>query len=99
MERVVVPAAVLLTTFLIYRITQMLRRRPLDASARAASAMFECVGACVLFLALNTGFGVGLVLLARWAGSTFVSLYSVGDVTLVVLSVFQGLFFRFWWRG
>ena len=99
MEPIVVPAAVLLSTLLIYQITQIVRRRPLGASSKAVTAMFECIGASVLCLVINTGLGIAIVLLGRWAGSTFVSLYAVSDVTLVVLSVFQGLFFRFWWRG
>src|SRR5687767_14265697 len=99
MERFVVPAAVLLTTLLFYRTTQILGRRPLGASSKAVTAVFECVGACLVFLALNAAFGMGLALLVRWAGSTFISLYAVSDVTLVGLSFFQGLFFRHWWRA
>jgi len=88
-----------ITTVSAYLLGQRIRRRPVAALSTALTGMFECVGACVLFLLANVAVGVSVVLAARSAGWTFASLYAVNDVTLVVLAVLQGLFFRFWWRS
>jgi hypothetical protein len=56
----------------------------------------ECVGLAVVFYALNVGLGIGVALLLRAAGR-YSSLYTSGDVSLVVFSVLQALVFE-WWR-
>ena len=67
--------------------------------ARAFFELMECVGLFVLFLALNMALAAGLILLFRAASDNFISLYIVGDVAIVLVSAFQGLLFRLWWRA
>ena len=59
--------------------------------------LFQCVGAFVVFLAINIVVGTTAVFLIRGA-SRFLPLYTVGDVMLILLSAFQGFIFQLWWR-
>ena len=67
------------------------------ALAAAADKALECLGLAVLFYGSNLGIGVLGILVTRWLTGAFVSLYSVRDVTLLVLSLLQALVFA-WWR-
>lgn len=60
----------------------------------AVGKTLETIGLAVVFLCLNVGLGLGLVLLARAAVHRFLSFYRNDDVTLVVLSVLQALVFQ-----
>jgi hypothetical protein len=79
----------------------LLGRRRLGLSPRALVAAIdktlECLGLTVLFYGLNLGIGVLGILAARRFSGAFVSLYSVADVMLLVLSLLQALVFA-WWR-
>jgi uncharacterized membrane protein len=70
-----------------------LERRGLGA---AALHLLEYLGAGAVFFAVNLVVGGGLILLARRAQSHFVSLYLVDDVSVLALSVLQGLVFQAW---
>jgi hypothetical protein len=63
----------------------------------AAARLLECLGLAVLFLLANQALGIVVILAARAVTGGFVSLYTVSDVTLVVLSLLQALLFA-WWR-
>src|SRR5262245_27091642 len=63
----------------------------------AVNKMLECVGASLLFPAINVLFAATLILGLRALTRTFVSIYVINDVTWLVLSLLQGLTF-WWWR-
>jgi len=70
-----------------------------DASLRTAVAkMLESVGLIMIFLALNLGTAVAVILVARGVTGAFVSAYVTDDTVWVGLSIIQGLAFQ-WWRG
>jgi hypothetical protein len=64
----------------------------------AIGRMLECVGVMVVFLVVNLAVGAAAVLAARAATKGFVSFYLVNDITLLILSIFQGLAFQCWWK-
>jgi hypothetical protein len=76
--------------------------RGLGASPRSLGAavhrMLEAIGLVLLFLALNVGAGVLIVLSLRALTDVFVSVYVMGDLTWLALSLLQGLAFQ-WWRA
>jgi hypothetical protein len=91
-------SAVAATTAAAYLLT--LRRQPgRPPITQAIAEVMECVGVFILFLLVNTAVAFGLVLATRVTSSTFVSLYIVGDITLIFVSAFQGFLFRLWWRS
>ncbi|HYL81459.1 MAG TPA: hypothetical protein VEU07_11645 [Candidatus Acidoferrum sp.] len=63
----------------------------------AVGKTLECVGATLVFFLANLAAGMAVVLLGRLLTRGFVSLYLANDVTLLVLSLLQGLTFE-WWR-
>jgi hypothetical protein len=64
----------------------------------SAGRVFETAGLILLFYMLNVAVGLGLALLVRNTGVTFVSLYVNADLSLFAFAVLQGLVFEFWWR-
>ena len=74
--------------------------RGLGLSWRSLSAaiarMFEALGISVVFFAINLLVASAAILTARTLGPRFVSLYLANDVTVVALSVLQGLVFQAW---
>jgi hypothetical protein len=68
------------------------------AGLRAAmSATLETIGLCVLFLATNLGLSLLAILVTRAWTAWFVTVYSLDYITLVGVSLLQGVFCR-WWR-
>jgi hypothetical protein len=63
----------------------------------AVGKTLECVGVTFVFFLANLAAGMFVVLLGRFLTQGFVSLYLANDVTLLVLSLLQGLTFE-WWR-
>ena len=74
------------------------RRFALRPIADAVQMLVDCMGVCVLFLAFNIVAGALAILLIRSLTPIFVSLYTLDNIVLPVLSVVQGLIFRFWWQ-
>jgi hypothetical protein len=74
------------------------RRQGLSAGALrdATGRMFETLGVALVFLIANVALGVGLILGWRALTGVFLSVYYVNDVALVLLSLVQGLIFRWW---
>ena len=66
--------------------------------ADAVQMLVDCMGVCVLFLAFNIFAGGLTILLIRSLTPISVSLYTLDNIVLPVLSVVQGLIFRFWWQ-
>jgi hypothetical protein len=60
--------------------------------------MLEGVGMTLAFFAINLTAGVIIILAGRILLREFVSLYLASDLTLLVLSLFQGLAFQRWWQ-
>src|SRR5215211_5414952 len=56
----------------------------------------ECVGASVLFLAVNALIGILVIFTIR--ALRFFPLYVLSDTMLVFLSALQGVLFQGWWR-
>jgi hypothetical protein len=65
--------------------------------ATAVRKTLESVGLTVVFLVVNVALGSSIVLATRPIAPEFSSVYVVDDVTLLVLSLLQGLLFQ-WWR-
>ena len=64
----------------------------------AIAKMLESMGVVMIFLAVNLGTAVAVVLVARGLTGAFVSAYVTDDAVWLGLSLIQGLAFQ-WWRG
>jgi hypothetical protein len=73
-----------------------LRRDTLPA---AIGETLECVGLATIFLAGNLAVGVTLVFGIRVLSGRFISVYGLSDITVVVLSLLQGVFLQSWRRS
>ncbi len=97
MEQVFILILVGLTSVGAY----VLGARVLNLSRRglrkAVGKVLECFGISLVFFVINLTAGMSGILAARALSRGFVSLYMAADVTVLVLSVFQGLVFV-WWR-
>jgi hypothetical protein len=71
-------------------------RRSLWASVRR---VLECVGMGAICFVLNMGLGIGLILAVRSVTPWFLSTYLADDVSLLALSLLQGLTLCLWWHG
>jgi hypothetical protein len=69
----------------------------MDMLRKVLREVSECIGAFVVFFAINTILGIIAVFTFRgYVG--FLSLYVVTDLMLVLLSAIQGFIFQLWWR-
>jgi hypothetical protein len=82
-----------LGAYLIGRNVWRLSYRGLQATL---SKMFEAIGITLLFFVVNLGVGLATILAARIFASKFVSAYLLDDVSLLGVSLFQGLAFQGW---
>jgi hypothetical protein len=62
----------------------------------AVGFTLESLGLGVIFFAVNVGVGMAVGIASRALGVAFIPLYLIGDWTLPVLSLLQGLTFRRW---
>src|SRR6185369_15416940 len=70
------------------------RHAPAPGAFREAlRALLEVAGLAVVFLAADVALGVALVLGLRALG-VFVSIYVMSDITLLLVALLQGVFFR-----
>jgi hypothetical protein len=58
--------------------------------------MLDVVGASTMFFATNLALGIAAILAMRGLTGRFVSLYVLDDISLLLLSVVQGLLFEYW---
>ena len=70
-----------------------LRRADLQG---AVMETLECLGLVVIFFVANLSVGAALILGLRGLSGRFISVYIVDDVTLVILSILQGVVFHRW---
>ena len=73
-------------------------RCPSRDLAAAWKATLECVWFSLVFFAFNMLVGFVWVLVLRAATGSFISLYVLTDVTLLIFSLFQGIIFHLWRR-
>ncbi len=71
---------------------------PAQGLHAAVRKMLECLGATVLFLAVNLTVAITIILAVRSFTGIFVSVYITEDAVWLGLSLLQGLTFQ-WWRG
>ena len=64
----------------------------------ALGQVVEGLGAALVFLTVNLGVGLIAILAVRSLSGWFVSIYTLDDVTIGILSLLQGLAFQ-WWRA
>lgn len=77
------------------------RRRRLTPRAlgQALAGMLECLGMMVVFAALNVLAGLVIVALTRVLGAYFVSLHSLNNSVLLVLSACQAIAYQAWHKS
>lgn len=82
-------------------VAYLVARRALGLSpsqlGTALTRTLECLGAWLIFFALNLAVGMAAILAVRVFTGAFVSLYVVADATVALLSFLQALAFE-WWR-
>jgi len=66
--------------------------------ATAWKTTFECVWFILVFFVLNLLVAFAGILASRVAFGRFVSIYNANDITLLILSLLQGILFHLW-RG
>lgn len=96
MRFLVLFAFAVLTSGLAYacgRCVLRLSHRELSEAWRAA---LDCVWLSMVFFALNLSLGVVGVFVSRVASGIFISLYDVVDVTVLLVSLLQGVVFQVW---
>src|SRR5687767_9242073 len=67
-----------------------------DHLSAAVARLLELLGIGLLFLVLNLAVGVMVILSLRTLTPVFLSIYLLNDLSLVGLSVVQGLLFECW---
>jgi hypothetical protein len=92
-ESLFLAAVVVATSLLAVRLARRTGRLAPGRWAVAWRRALEVLGLGVAFFALNVLVGVAAVLLVRGATGAFLSAYLVNDVSLVALSLLQGLVF------
>ena len=63
----------------------------------AIRALLETIGLAAIFMAVNLGLVVVVVVMIRAGSSRFVSAYVIDDIALAGASLVQGFLFRWWW--
>jgi hypothetical protein len=85
------------TSLLVLLVGAWKLRLPLANLGSACGKALECIGVTLGFFGLNLAIGMLGVLLWRQLTHAFLSLYYANDVTLLGISLLQGLVFQ-WWR-
>jgi hypothetical protein len=69
-----------------------------DKLVPAMTETLEYLGLTAVFLAVNLAVGMALVLVLRALTGSFISVYWLKDITLVLLSFGQAFLFQIWRR-
>ena len=72
---------------------------PHDGWREAVSTALGLIGVSAVFLVVNLSIGIAAILLVRFFTPWFVSVYILNDITLVGLSLLQGLVSGVWHLG
>ena len=83
------------TSLMAYLLGRSLGLTPPPLAAAVARA-FELIGMSMVFLALNIAAGLFLILAMRILTPLFLSVYVLNDVSLIGISLVQGLVFETW---
>jgi hypothetical protein len=89
-------ATVLLTSLLAGALAVIRLRLSASGLTRALAGLADVVGTGVVFAAFNLATGAAAVFALRVLTGHFVSLYSLDDLMLIVLSLLQGCLWRLW---
>jgi hypothetical protein len=96
---VVAPLILLLTALTstgAYVIATQWQSLPAGALHQAVGRMLDTLGAALMFFLVNVALGVALILGWRALTGVFVSIYQINDLTLLILSLVQGLVYQWW---
>ncbi len=96
MEVMVIVCLVALTSaggYLVGRSLLGLSRSRLGGAFRQ---MLECCGVSLAFAVANLAIGAAVIVIFRETTGTFLSLYLLDDVTLILASALQGIVFFCW---
>ena len=99
MQPLVLIAIVVVSTLAALVATVRSRVVARDGWRPAVSTALGLIGVSAVFLVLNLSIGIAAILLVRFFTPLFVSIYVLNDMTLVGLSLLQGLVFGVWYRG
>lgn len=72
---------------------------PRRAFVLAVARVAECAGVALGFLIANLGLGLATVLVLRSLPLPFVSIYTLDDVSFVIISAIQGMIVHSWWTA
>ena len=96
MGQLLIPALVGVTSVAAYLVGAKGLRLSRGCIHKAVRRMLECVGVTLIFLGVNLGAAVIVILAARALTQEVLSLYLATDDTLLMLSLVQGLIFQGW---
>lgn len=97
MEAVVIVSLVMLTSAAGFLVGRNLLGLSGPDLGRAIRQMLECCGVSFMFGLANLIIGVVVIVVFREITGTFVSLYFVNDIALILASVLQGIVFFCWY--
>ena len=98
MARAFVLILIAVTSILAVLVGVWVFRLSLVRLNRATGRALECLGLMLGFFVLNVTIGMAGILAWRRLAHSFLSLYTLSDVTLLGISLCQGLVFQ-WWRN
>ncbi|MGH7479488.1 MAG: hypothetical protein ACREJ8_07885 [Candidatus Methylomirabilales bacterium] len=96
MGQLLIPVLVGVTSVAAYLVGAKGLRLSHGCIRKAVRRMLECLGVTLIFLGMNLGAAVIVILAARALTQEFLSLYLATDDTLLMLSLVQGLIFQGW---
>ena len=96
MGQLLIPVLVGVTSVAAYLVGAKGLRLSHGCIRKAVRRMLECLGVTLIFLGVNLGAAVIVILAARVLTREFLSLYLAADETLLVLSLIQALIFQGW---
>jgi hypothetical protein len=96
MGQLLIPVLVGVTSVGAYLVGAKGLGLPQKCIHKAVRRMLDCLGITLIFLGVNLGAVVIVILAARALTGEFLSLYLATDETLLVLSLIQALIFQGW---
>lgn len=94
MDQVFIVALVGFTSFVAHQTMTRIGAVSAGSMQRAVRALFDYVGTCALFFALNVAAGAAIILVVRSLTPQFIALYQLQNLLLLVLSAAQGFVFQ-----
>ena len=96
MENVCFLLLVIFSSGCIYTIAKKRFSVPTRSLRAVTRTILACIGASMLCLAFNLTLGAAIIFLIRGVTTHFVTLYTLENLTLLILSVAQGFVFQLW---